>query len=80
MFLATESPSSRAWLLRSSGQSPIPARTAASTEPEPQGAAGDGHGAAVGLAGAEDGLDDLGAAGADQPGQAEHLARARRRS
>ena len=79
MLEATLSPRTRAWLLRSSGQSPTPAATAEPTEPG-AGPAPDGDGARVGPAGAEEGLDDLGASGTDEPGEPDHLARPHRRS
>ena len=78
MFVAMLSPRTSAWLFRSSGASPTPAETAASTDPGRSGHAFDLDGAAVALAGTEDGLEDLGAAGSDEPREAEDLARAAR--
>ncbi len=67
-------PAAAPWLLRSSGARPIPARTAAGTVPGAQRLPVDPDRAGGGLAGAVDGLQDLRAARADQPGEPDDLA------
>ena len=75
MFVAMLSPSTSAWLLRSSGAQPDPGRDGrldrarrAARMPSTSTRA------RVALAGTEDRLEDLGAARADEPREADDLA------
>ena len=70
----TGSDSSRPWLLRSSGQRPMRARTADGTEPAPQRPPVHAHRARRRAAGAVHGLQDLRAPRPDQAREADDLA------
>ena len=73
-LLRIASDRNRACCLRSSGTRPMPARMASIGERMATSLAVDQHAAALHRVGAEDGAGELGAAGADQAGEAQDLA------